>query len=68
MASGLRRSVCFGLIAAACCGGAGISVTDLARSCRPVVRGGEDEKLDPNDGLTPDTELSARDLSCSDQL
>lgn len=70
IASGLRGSGCFGLTAAACWGGAGISDTDLARSCWPKAgRGGEPAALSPlKDGRMPDTLLSARDLSCSDQL
>jgi hypothetical protein len=53
---------------AACCGGAGMSETDLARSCGLPPRGGELGMPEPNVGRAPVTLLSARDLSCSDQL
>lgn len=56
-------------------GGAGISETDLARSCPPEAkaptRGGEpfNPEAREKEGRWPDaTVLSARDLSCSDQL
>lgn len=59
-----------------CAGGAGISDTDLLRSCAlggatAPVRGGEPvmPEAKENEGRWPDaTVLSARDLSCSDQL
>ena len=43
-----------------------MSETDLARSWAPALGG---EEASENEGrLPPETELSARDLSCSDQL
>lgn len=59
----------------ACAGGAGISETDLLRSCPPEGgtapgRGGEPVRPEAKEkeGREPETVLSARDLSCSDQL
>lgn len=60
----------------ACAGGAGISDTDLVRSWVPggakaPGRGGDPVRPEPKEkeGREPDaTVLSARDLSCSDQL
>lgn len=60
----------------ACAGGAGISETDLLRSwvlggATAPVRGGEPvmPEAKEKEGRWPDaTVLSARDLSCSDQL
>ena len=43
-----------------------MSETDLARSCRGMPLGGDEAS--GKEGRAPETELSARDLSCSDQL
>lgn len=43
-----------------------MSETELARSWWDGPRGGEEAR--GNEGRAPETELSARDLSCSDQL
>lgn len=64
-ASGLRLSG-LGLTEAACAGGWGMSDTDLARSWWVGPLGGDDAS--GKEGRAPVTELSARDLSCSDQL
>lgn len=44
-----------------------MSEMDLGRSVTGGLRGGEPDAKE-NEGRAPVTELSARDLSCSDQL
>ena len=44
-----------------------MSEMDFALSCCILARGGEVE-VEESEGRVPVTELSARDLSCSDQL
>jgi hypothetical protein len=61
---------CLGLVGA-WTGGCGISDTDLDRSCvatAPALGGELEPEAKEKDGRAPVTELSARDLSCSDQL